>query len=532
MGPFGGGGKPSRFSVPKPPKPQIITVVKKASSSAPQNSSKLSPTPSASSSARANRKPKAVNGHVRTPSRSLTPARPSIQEQKDPVKQVRTSNLKRSSPAVSTPRFSDSDPDEEDEKLDFRNAKRAKLNGEAPEDLKRRIVNNASFEDESAGPLKIIHAADIANYGTNGVSDTKYGNFFEALEGGEEDEPTVELQYPGSSYRERYNLVRSRDPSDFQPLNDIINVVKTVASNYVPPSDSIAPDDPTTGGVAQRLETARSRGFKSKAGAQTAFISALDTYNSTLALSRGSGVVLSHLSGLHSLEFSLIETILNQIYTRTVSPSAHLLTHYENGTSFVYGELLPRFMSTIFRETRLNSSQVFVDLGSGVGNAVLQAALEIGAEGWGCEYMKNPCDLAEAQSAEFVARCALWGLAPGDINLLRGDFLIQPDILAVLKRADVVLINNRVFTADLNDKLKWLFLDLKEGCQIVSLRPFREVDHKIQERHVDDPVNVLQVVQRYYPTKSVSWSEAAGDWYLSRKDSKELEDFRREKGLG
>ncbi|CAG8627027.1 7573_t:CDS:2, partial [Scutellospora calospora] len=54
-----------------------------------------------------------------------------------------------------------------------------------------------------------------------------------------------------------------------------------------------------------------------------------------------------------------------------------------SGEAHPGANLLPDFVSEILRKTRLNHEQVFVDLGSGVGNVVLQAALEIGAESWG-----------------------------------------------------------------------------------------------------------------------------------------------------
>jgi [histone H3]-lysine79 N-trimethyltransferase len=347
----------------------------------------------------------------------------------------------------------------------------------------------------------------------------------------EEDEPVIELQYPGSSQRERYHLVKSRDVEDFSPLDEIINVVKTVARHYLDETGASALDDEINGGLVQKMEQARARGRKGKLGAQTAFIRAVDEYNRKITALRNDGSIEKRLDNLRSINYSLVETIINQTYTRTVSPRAHLLREYENGTSLVYGEILPRFMNTIFKETRLKSDQVFLDLGSGVGNCVLQASLEVGCESWGCEIMKNPCDFADKQKVEFDARCRLWGIQPGAVHLERASFLTHPPITEVIKRADVILINNRAFQADLMEDLKWKLLDVKKGCKIVSLKPFREPDHKIQERHIDDPVNVLQVRKKEYPTRSVSWTGDAGDWYLTWKDPSELEEFRRSRGL-
>ncbi|KAI7515855.1 hypothetical protein KC317_g23642, partial [Hortaea werneckii] len=189
------------------------------------------------------------------------------------------------------------------------------------------------------------------------------------------------------------------------------------------------------------------------------------------------------------LQLDWIKRILDQIFVRTVSPKAEKLNAYKNGSDNVYGELFPRFISDIFKKTGLKHDQVFIDLGSGVGNVTLQAALEVGCESWGIEMMPNPCDLAELQAKEFAARTKLWGLDVGPVNLLRGDMTSHPEVPNILQRADVVLVNNQAFTPALNDKLRDMFLDLKPGAKVVSLKPFRPLGHKIAARNVDSVVN-------------------------------------------
>jgi H3 lysine-79-specific histone-lysine N-methyltransferase len=226
------------------------------------------------------------------------------------------------------------------------------------------------------------------------------------------------------------------------------------------------------------------------------------------------------------LPLPLVKRILEQTYSRTVSPRVDNLKKYKNGSDNVYGELLPDFVSEILQRTRLNHEQVFVDLGSGVGNVVLQAALEIGAESWGIEMMDNPCDLAELQAKEFPARAKLWGLNVGKVHLLRGDFTANTRIGEVLKRADVVLVNNQAFTAGLNETLLSMFLDLKEGCQVVSLKPFVPIGHKISMRNVDSPVNMFVQREAEYFSNRVSWTDRSGTYYYATKDMRPLRAFR------
>lgn len=257
------------------------------------------------------------------------------------------------------------------------------------------------------------------------------------------------------------------------------------------------------------------------------FKDVLNEFNREIVKFRKNGSLSAILSKQHSLSLSLIERILAQVYSRTVSPRVESLRKYENGTDNVYGELLPRFVSGILKDTRLRSDHIFVDLGSGVGNVVLQAALEVGCESWGCEIMENPCALAELQQQEFEARCCLWGLAVGDVHLVRGDFLENKEIGVILKKADVVLVNNQAFNPALNDSLIRLFLDLKDGCQIVSLKSFVPPGHKLAERNIHNPVNLLTVKKKEYYSNSVSWTDQGGDYFVATKDSSRLREFQR-----
>lgn len=220
----------------------------------------------------------------------------------------------------------------------------------------------------------------------------------------------------------------------------------------------------------------------------------------------------------------MIRCMLRQVYDRAVSPKVDSLRQYTNGTDNVYGELLFDFISRALTEAGLKSDQVFVDFGSGVGNVVLQAALEFGCESWGCEMMKNAADLAEEQASEFKARCRLWGIQAGEVHLERGDFLENAAIHETMKRADVILVNNQAFTAPLNQSLVHKFLDLKDGCKIVSLRSFVP-DDTIKDRNLYNPANLLSVKKGEYYSNSVSWTDAGGNWFLSTKDGKRLKKW-------
>jgi len=295
-------------------------------------------------------------------------------------------------------------------------------------------------------------------------------------------------------------------------------VVKDFTSYFLEPEadDSFVNADT---GIIRRLE--RARNLRDLDG----FTKALDDYNSSIQSLRDSGEIAAILDKKHGLPESLVIRIMTQTYDRAVSPRVDLLRKYENGTNEIYGELKSNLVYQILVETQISSSQVFVDLGSGVANVVLQAALQIGCESWGCEIMENACSLADAQKVEFEARCRLWGIQPGLARLERGDFMMNSDIRGALQRADVVLVNNEVFTPELNVSLVNLFLDLKEGCKIVSLKSFVPQNRKISNYNNNDPSNILEVEKKTYSTKSVSWKDEGGDYYIATKDSKRLQRY-------
>lgn len=454
--------------------------------------------------------------------RSLTPAGSASRQASNEPREVMRNGKKpnRSSPVVSTTPQWGSEDDEEDENDNEARRKRARIE---EVDRTRIIRDEGSFLDDAV-PYDIVHAADIANNQIQKHGRYQFGEFFTALQEDEEDCPTIDLQYPCGNMTEKYQLVKPTDTSDFRPLSEIQDNMKMVKDFYLDAvsADKVEPSELVGGGLVMKLRKAAKDSMR--AGAQQRFIDAVKEYNDLLSAKRRDGTISTKLDQMTSpLHLDLVQHIVkDQIYARTVSPYIDSVREYEGFSDNVYGELLPKFLSRIFQETHLKSNQIFVDLGSGVGNCVLQAALEIGCESWGCEMMPNPAKLAAAQAREFPSRCRMWGIKPGEVHLIQDDFTKNPDILDVLKRADVVLVNNQAFNPELNDNLKSIFLELKEGCQIVSLKYFRDPAHRVKESNINDLVNCLSVVEKERFSGMVSWTDDPGKWYLHVKDSTEL----------
>lgn len=255
------------------------------------------------------------------------------------------------------------------------------------------------------------------------------------------------------------------------------------------------------------------------------FLEQLKAYNELVRTCRKNGTFKKLIQNMNSIPFALVEHILQQSYARTVALEVEGLKDYQAFSSEVYGELLPKFTTKIFKEAGLTSDMVFMDLGSGTGNVVLHAALECGCESWGCEKMDKPAALAERQRREFIARCRMWGINHGSVHLEYDTFLENRNIADALKRADVLLVNNFAFEPDLNQKLLDIFLDLKEGAQIFSLKPFVPANHVITTRNAENPVNRLRMVEREYFSREVSWTDSGGKYYVHTVDSSRIRQF-------
>ncbi|KAG0703065.1 S-adenosyl-L-methionine-dependent methyltransferase [Suillus ampliporus] len=157
--------------------------------------------------------------------------------------------------------------------------------------------------------------------------------------------------------------------------------------------------------------------------------------------------------------------IINETYQRSIGPHALKLNRYEAFSSEVYDKLMPSFTSNIIEATRLHKDSLFMDLGCGVGNVLVQASLETCCRSYGIEVMPTPTEQS------------------------------------------------------LNEALRPRFLDLKEGAIVVSLKPFvSSLNARVTERNVDDISAIFDVFERPYRSGSVSWGSGGGLYHLHRVD--------------
>ncbi|KAF2126377.1 DOT1-domain-containing protein [Dothidotthia symphoricarpi CBS 119687] len=451
----------------------------------------------------------------------LTAAPPTQPQVREPARQTlsvsRVQQRKRKA-SPSTPQWASSDESSDDaDDTDLLGVKRQKtrlnsssmepmtLNRTLEPDPNRRIRIQDSDTDgdksEKSKKGRLIQGLDMSR--DEGAKD------FKPAFSGHDKPPVVELQYPSPSRPEPFEAVDPLDSREgYAPLEDIYFSIEEIIQHYLP-SDLSSFLSSDAEGTVRLLKRAVAK------NSIPDFLAELSAFNKLIRENTADGTIPRILDTMHALPLSLVKRITAQTYNRIVSPHAHRLRKVK-GKETTYGELLPPFVHKIFHQTALNSSHVFVDLGSGVGNVVLQSALQTGAASHGIEKMPLAASLGARQASELRARARLWNIALGPLALAHGDFLDTPAIDAVLRIADVVLVNNKVFGEALNNALLQKFLDLKEGCRVVSLESFGG-GAKQGVRNEQSIAGLFDEERFESGTDSVSWTGDSVEYYIATK---------------
>ena len=144
------------------------------------------------------------------------------------------------------------------------------------------------------------------------------------------------------------------------------------------------------------------------------------------------------------------------------------------GKALTYGELTPAGVSRMLDYLRMDRQDVFYDLGSGVGRAVLQVAMTANIEkSAGIEIVEARHKAAKRVLAS--ARKQAW--IKSRAVVFRQESLLETN----LKDATVVYIASTCFSGNFMTKFARKLAKLQKGLTLVSLRGFerkhRGFDH-------------------------------------------------------
>ncbi|KAJ1949100.1 Nucleosomal histone H3-Lys79 methylase, partial [Linderina macrospora] len=365
------------------------------------------------------------------------------------------------------------------------------------------------------------------------LSETIYAEYFSWTAVSQRVHPTVvTLHLPAQGATEEFSLLmpkgydRDAEAKDeYLPVNDLMTTVSLIGSYLVDSGDfeqRVCGDKEN--GIARRLERARNR----RCGDD--FVQAVADFNALLDSEQARGNVRPRFSA-GQIPADLAIHVVEQTYNRVVAPTVDLLRQYKAFSNNVYGEILPMLISEFIERTSITCDSVFADLGCGIGNVVLQVAAQTGCRAAGIEIMKVPARFARRQAVEFRKRMRQLQFEHGQVDVWRGDFCETPEITRLLPQVDVLLVNNYAFDSALNQNLLQMFLDLKEGTRIISLKPFVTPDHKISARTVYAPESILTVKRYPYWSQCVSWTDNGGEYFIQTVDRTRVKEFLTSRGM-
>ncbi|XP_071522598.1 histone-lysine N-methyltransferase, H3 lysine-79 specific isoform X2 [Panulirus ornatus] len=240
-----------------------------------------------------------------------------------------------------------------------------------------------------------------------------------------------------------------------------------------------------------------------------------DKYNraidSVLQLEKGTSLPATRLNKRPSR--GMLKHILTQIYNHAVV-DPEKLNQYEPFSPEVYGETSFELICQMIDQIHITEDDVFVDLGSGVGQVVLQmAALTLCRICVGIEKAETPCKYAAEMDRLYTKWMRWYGKKHGEYKLMKGDFL-KKEHREGITGSSIVFVNNFAFGPHVDHMLKEVFADLKDGARIVSSKSFCPLNFRITDRNLSD-IGTIMHVSELSPLKgSVSWTGKPVSYFL------------------
>ncbi|VDK75523.1 unnamed protein product [Litomosoides sigmodontis] len=223
----------------------------------------------------------------------------------------------------------------------------------------------------------------------------------------------------------------------------------------------------------------------------------------------------------------LLRQICTRAYNRAVD-NVHLLNnHYKAFSSQTYGETSFDRMQMIIQEIVPKDRDVFVDLGSGVGQLVIHMAGGSKVrKAVGIEIASLPNRYAQNLSVEFKKWMKWYGKKFRPFELHKGDFLDEKFRDLITKEATIILINNFAFTAELETRIKReLLSELKDGTRIISTKPYGLPNRTITDRHLNDISAILDVFEMAQCENACSWTSNYVAYYHHVINRAKLEKY-------
>ncbi|XP_074600536.1 DOT1 like histone lysine methyltransferase grappa isoform X2 [Brevipalpus obovatus] len=220
-----------------------------------------------------------------------------------------------------------------------------------------------------------------------------------------------------------------------------------------------------------------------------------------------------------------LRLIIHKSYNQAVT-EPEKLNDYEPFSPEVYGETSFDFILQMIEQIPITENDVFIDLGSGVGQVVLQvAALTKARMCIGIEKADVPASYAQGLEDAFKYWMNIHGGTYGNFKLIKGDFFDER-FRELINNATFIFVNNFAFGPTVDHKLKTRFADIRDGVRILSSKSFCPLNFRITDRNLSDIGTIMHVreIQPHFKG-SVSWTGKSVSYYLHTIDRRKLENY-------
>ncbi|XP_022223697.2 histone-lysine N-methyltransferase, H3 lysine-79 specific isoform X2 [Drosophila obscura] len=244
--------------------------------------------------------------------------------------------------------------------------------------------------------------------------------------------------------------------------------------------------------------------------------------DSIVALEKGTSLPAERLNKF--AHPSLLRHILQLVYNAAVL-DPDKLNQYEPFSPEVYGETSYELVQQMLKHVTVGKEDTFIDLGSGVGQVVLQMAGSFPLKTCiGIEKADTPARYAERMDLFFRQHMSWFGKRYCEYKLIKGDFLVD-EHREKITSSTLVFVNNFAFGPTVDHQLKERFADLRDGARVVSSKSFCPLNFRITDRNLSD-IGTIMHVSEIPPLKgSVSWTCKPVSYYLHVIDRTILERY-------
>uniref|UniRef100_A0A1I8H076 Histone-lysine N-methyltransferase, H3 lysine-79 specific n=1 Tax=Macrostomum lignano TaxID=282301 RepID=A0A1I8H076_9PLAT len=219
-----------------------------------------------------------------------------------------------------------------------------------------------------------------------------------------------------------------------------------------------------------------------------------------------------------------LKHIVSLAYNRAVE-DPDVLNRYEAFSPEVYGETSFELINHMLEHVKFSPDDTFIDLGSGVGQVVVQVAAATQVKRCiGIEKADIPARYAAELSVQFKRWMAFFGKEYQPFELRHDDFLAD-NYRELIANCTVIFVNNFAFGPRVDHDLKERFAQLKEGARIVSSKVFCPLNFRITDRNLSDIGSILTVEELDPLESAVSWTNTPFSYYLHVVDYKQLEHY-------